>query len=69
MTTARRRFNRALFSHGTVSDAALQRDADYLTSGSFDFVRPENMPQEMLDRTGVARPSDLVGDEPLQIPE
>jgi alkanesulfonate monooxygenase SsuD/methylene tetrahydromethanopterin reductase-like flavin-dependent oxidoreductase (luciferase family) len=36
-------FNRTLFSHGNVSDAALQRDAGYLTSGSFDYVRPENL--------------------------
>ena len=36
-------FNRTLFSHGNVSDASLQRDAGYLTSGSFDYVRPENL--------------------------
>jgi alkanesulfonate monooxygenase SsuD/methylene tetrahydromethanopterin reductase-like flavin-dependent oxidoreductase (luciferase family) len=36
-------FNQTLFSHGNVSDAALQRDAGYLTSGSFDYVRPENL--------------------------
>jgi len=36
-------FNQTLFSHGNVSDASLQRDAGYLTSGSFDYVRPENM--------------------------
>ena len=36
-------FNQTLFSHGNVSDASFQRDAGYLTSGSFDYVRPENM--------------------------
>jgi alkanesulfonate monooxygenase SsuD/methylene tetrahydromethanopterin reductase-like flavin-dependent oxidoreductase (luciferase family) len=36
-------FNQTLFSHGNVSDAGLQRDAGYLSSGSFDYVRPENM--------------------------
>jgi len=36
-------FNQTLFSHGNVSDATLQRDAGYLTSGSFDYVRPENL--------------------------
>jgi alkanesulfonate monooxygenase SsuD/methylene tetrahydromethanopterin reductase-like flavin-dependent oxidoreductase (luciferase family) len=36
-------FNQTLFSHGNVSDASIQRDAGYLTSGSFDYVRPENM--------------------------
>jgi alkanesulfonate monooxygenase SsuD/methylene tetrahydromethanopterin reductase-like flavin-dependent oxidoreductase (luciferase family) len=36
-------FNQTLFSHGNVSDASLQRNAGYLTSGSFDYVRPENL--------------------------
>jgi alkanesulfonate monooxygenase SsuD/methylene tetrahydromethanopterin reductase-like flavin-dependent oxidoreductase (luciferase family) len=36
-------FNQTLFSHGNISDASLQRDAGYLSSGSFDYVRPENM--------------------------
>jgi alkanesulfonate monooxygenase SsuD/methylene tetrahydromethanopterin reductase-like flavin-dependent oxidoreductase (luciferase family) len=36
-------FNQTLFSHGNVSDATLQREAGYLTSGSFDYVRPENV--------------------------
>jgi alkanesulfonate monooxygenase SsuD/methylene tetrahydromethanopterin reductase-like flavin-dependent oxidoreductase (luciferase family) len=36
-------FNQTLFSHGNVSDAGLQRDAGYLSSGSFDYVRPENL--------------------------
>ena len=36
-------FNQTLFSHGNVSDASIQRDAGYLTSGSFDYVRPENL--------------------------
>jgi alkanesulfonate monooxygenase SsuD/methylene tetrahydromethanopterin reductase-like flavin-dependent oxidoreductase (luciferase family) len=43
-------FNRTLFSHGNVSDASLQRDAGYLTSGSFDYVRPENLPAVSGDR-------------------
>jgi alkanesulfonate monooxygenase SsuD/methylene tetrahydromethanopterin reductase-like flavin-dependent oxidoreductase (luciferase family) len=36
-------FNRTLFSHGNVSESVRQRDAGYLTSGSFDYVRPENL--------------------------
>jgi alkanesulfonate monooxygenase SsuD/methylene tetrahydromethanopterin reductase-like flavin-dependent oxidoreductase (luciferase family) len=36
-------FNRTLFSHGNVSEASRQREAGYLTAGSFDYVRPENM--------------------------
>jgi alkanesulfonate monooxygenase SsuD/methylene tetrahydromethanopterin reductase-like flavin-dependent oxidoreductase (luciferase family) len=36
-------FNQTLFSHGNISDSALQRDAGYLSSGSFDYVRPENL--------------------------
>jgi alkanesulfonate monooxygenase SsuD/methylene tetrahydromethanopterin reductase-like flavin-dependent oxidoreductase (luciferase family) len=37
-------FNRTLFSHGNVSEASRQREAGYLSSGSFDYVRPENLP-------------------------
>jgi alkanesulfonate monooxygenase SsuD/methylene tetrahydromethanopterin reductase-like flavin-dependent oxidoreductase (luciferase family) len=37
-------FNRTLFSHGNVTEANLQRDAGYLSSSSFDYVRPENLP-------------------------
>jgi len=36
-------FNQTLFSHGNVSDSGLQRDAGYLSSTSFDYVRPENL--------------------------
>ena len=36
-------FNQTLFSHGNVSESSLQRDAGYLSSGSFDYVRPENL--------------------------
>jgi len=36
-------FNQTLFSHGNITEAALQRDAGYLSSGSFDYVRPENL--------------------------
>jgi alkanesulfonate monooxygenase SsuD/methylene tetrahydromethanopterin reductase-like flavin-dependent oxidoreductase (luciferase family) len=37
-------FSRTLFSHGNVTEADLQRDAGYLSSASFDYVRPENLP-------------------------
>ena len=43
-------FNQTLFSHGNISDAGLQREAGYLTSGSFDYVRPENLPAVSGDR-------------------
>ena len=36
-------FNRTLFSHGNISEASRQREAGYLTAGSFDYVRPENL--------------------------
>jgi alkanesulfonate monooxygenase SsuD/methylene tetrahydromethanopterin reductase-like flavin-dependent oxidoreductase (luciferase family) len=36
-------FNQTLFSHGNITEAALQRDAGYLSPASFDYVRPENM--------------------------
>jgi alkanesulfonate monooxygenase SsuD/methylene tetrahydromethanopterin reductase-like flavin-dependent oxidoreductase (luciferase family) len=36
-------FNQTLFSHGNVSEATVQRESGYLTSGSFDYVRPENL--------------------------
>jgi alkanesulfonate monooxygenase SsuD/methylene tetrahydromethanopterin reductase-like flavin-dependent oxidoreductase (luciferase family) len=35
-------FNRTLFSHGNVSETSRQREAGYVTSGAFDYVRPEN---------------------------
>jgi alkanesulfonate monooxygenase SsuD/methylene tetrahydromethanopterin reductase-like flavin-dependent oxidoreductase (luciferase family) len=37
-------FNQTLFSHGNITEASLQREAGYLSSGSFDYVRPENLP-------------------------
>jgi hypothetical protein len=37
-------FNQTLFSHGNITEANLQRDAGYLSSSSFDYVRPENLP-------------------------
>src|SRR4029453_17031225 len=37
-------FNRTLFSHGNVTETNLQRDAGYLSSSSFDYLRPENLP-------------------------
>ena len=36
-------FTRTLFSHGNISEASRQREAGYLSAGSFDYVRPENM--------------------------
>jgi alkanesulfonate monooxygenase SsuD/methylene tetrahydromethanopterin reductase-like flavin-dependent oxidoreductase (luciferase family) len=36
-------FNQTLFSHGNISEASRQRDAGYLSEGSFDYVRPENL--------------------------
>src|SRR5204862_5928443 len=35
-------FNQTLFSHGNITEADLQRQAGYLSSSSFDYVRPEN---------------------------
>jgi alkanesulfonate monooxygenase SsuD/methylene tetrahydromethanopterin reductase-like flavin-dependent oxidoreductase (luciferase family) len=36
-------FNQTLFSHGNISESDRQREAGYLTSTSFDYVRPENL--------------------------
>jgi alkanesulfonate monooxygenase SsuD/methylene tetrahydromethanopterin reductase-like flavin-dependent oxidoreductase (luciferase family) len=36
-------FNQTLFSHGNITEANLQRDTGYLSSSSFDYVRPENL--------------------------
>jgi len=36
-------FNRTLFSHGNITEASLQRDAGYLSSASYDYMRPENL--------------------------
>ena len=36
-------FNRTLFSHGNDTEADRQRGTGYLSSSSFDYVRPENM--------------------------
>jgi alkanesulfonate monooxygenase SsuD/methylene tetrahydromethanopterin reductase-like flavin-dependent oxidoreductase (luciferase family) len=36
-------FSRTLFSHGNDTEADRQRATGYLSSGSFDYVRPENM--------------------------
>jgi alkanesulfonate monooxygenase SsuD/methylene tetrahydromethanopterin reductase-like flavin-dependent oxidoreductase (luciferase family) len=36
-------FNRTLFSHGNITEADLQRDAGYLSSASFDYIRRENL--------------------------
>jgi len=36
-------FNQTLFSHGNITEADLQQQAGYLSSSSFDYVRPENL--------------------------
>src|SRR5262249_27411293 len=36
-------FSRTLFSHGNDTEADRQRATGYLSSASFDYVRPENM--------------------------
>jgi alkanesulfonate monooxygenase SsuD/methylene tetrahydromethanopterin reductase-like flavin-dependent oxidoreductase (luciferase family) len=36
-------FNQTLFSHGNISEADLQREAGYLSSSSFDYLRSENV--------------------------
>jgi len=43
-------FNRTLFSHGNISEASRQREAGYLSTGSFDYVRPENLAAVSGDR-------------------
>jgi len=35
-------FNRTLFSHGSFTETAAQRDAGYVSQNSTDYVRPEN---------------------------
>lgn len=35
-------FNRCLFSHGNVTETALQRQTGYVSDASLDYVRPEN---------------------------
>jgi alkanesulfonate monooxygenase SsuD/methylene tetrahydromethanopterin reductase-like flavin-dependent oxidoreductase (luciferase family) len=35
-------FNRTLFSHGSFTETALQRQAGYVSQSSTDYVRPEN---------------------------
>ena len=37
-------FNQTLFSHGNITEASLQRDAGYLSTSSWDYMRPENIP-------------------------
>ena len=36
-------FNQTLFSHGNFTASRLQKEVGYLTSSSFDYVRPENL--------------------------
>src|SRR5262249_58713724 len=38
-------FNRCLFSHGNVTETALQRQTGYVSDASLDYVRPENLPE------------------------
>ncbi len=38
-------FNRTLFSHGNITETALQRQTGYVSNASHDYVRPENLPQ------------------------
>jgi hypothetical protein len=45
-------FNRTLFSHGNVSEASRQREAGYLSSGSFDYVRPRTCPRSRATASG-----------------
>ena len=35
-------FNRTLFSHGSFTETAKQREAGYVSQSSTDYVRPEN---------------------------
>ncbi len=37
-------FNQTLFSHGNITEATLQRDAGYLSTTAWDYMRPENVP-------------------------
>jgi len=36
-------FNQTLFSHGNFTASRLQREAGYLSTSSFDYLRPENL--------------------------
>ena len=36
-------FNRTLFSHGNFTETAMQRETGYSSTGSTDYVRPENL--------------------------
>jgi len=37
-------FNQTLFSHGNITETALQREAGYVSSTSHNYIRPENRP-------------------------
>lgn len=37
-------FNRTLFSHGNITEADQQREAGYLSTSAYDYLRPENLP-------------------------
>jgi alkanesulfonate monooxygenase SsuD/methylene tetrahydromethanopterin reductase-like flavin-dependent oxidoreductase (luciferase family) len=36
-------FNQTLFSHGNITETAIQREAGYVSSTSHDYIRPENL--------------------------
>jgi alkanesulfonate monooxygenase SsuD/methylene tetrahydromethanopterin reductase-like flavin-dependent oxidoreductase (luciferase family) len=36
-------FNQTLFSHGNITETALQREAGYVSSSSHEYIRPENL--------------------------
>jgi alkanesulfonate monooxygenase SsuD/methylene tetrahydromethanopterin reductase-like flavin-dependent oxidoreductase (luciferase family) len=38
-------FNRCLFSHGNITENALQRQTGYVSHAALDYVRPENLPE------------------------
>ena len=64
-------FNRCLFSHGNVTETALQRQTGYVSDASLDYVRPENLheaaraagefPQPDHGRRREARRDDAMG--------
>ncbi len=45
-------FNQTLFSHGNFTESRLQREAGYLSSSSYDYLRPENLEGVAFEREG-----------------
>jgi alkanesulfonate monooxygenase SsuD/methylene tetrahydromethanopterin reductase-like flavin-dependent oxidoreductase (luciferase family) len=43
-------FNRTLFSHGNITETALQRQTGYVSDASLDYVRPENLREAARNR-------------------